>query len=128
MTVPIKQLFNKRNGQYNPINPNSYIQGIIDNRNDKELQEYIDTIGTFIVSFDTDTQTTRCSIDVHIRKKGLQITYFNPNTNENITEYFKGNASDVTNDSIWGNDDNWELIPDKQYIENHADNPESPIA
>ena len=120
MTVPIKQLFNKRNGQYNPINPNSYIQGIIDNRNDKELQEYIDTIGTFIVSFDTDTQTTRCSIDVHIRKKGLQITYFNPNTNENITEYFKGNASDVTNDSIWGNDDNWELIPDKQYIENHA--------
>lgn len=121
MSDNTKQLYRKSSdGSYPKIFPLAFIQGIKDKRNDKELLSYINEINHFKVDYNENSETTRCQVDNFIRKKGLYITYYNTDTNENITEYFKGNQSDVTDDSIWGNSDNWELVPDKTYIESHA--------
>lgn len=121
MSDNLKQLYRKSsNGSYPKIFPLAFVQGIKDYRNDKELLNYIDEINHFSVNYNENPETTRCQIDAFIRKKGLYITYYNTDTNENITEYFKGNQSDVSDDTIWGNSDNWELVPDKSYIESHA--------
>lgn len=121
MSDNTKQLYKKSsNGSYPKIFPLAFVQGIKDKRNDKELLSYINEINHFKVDYNENPETTRCQVNNFIRKKGLYITYYNTDTNESVTEYFKGNQSDVTDDNIWGNDDNWELVPDKQYIESHA--------
>ena len=121
MSDNTKQLYKKSSdGTYPKIFPLAFVQGIKDKRNNKELLSYINEINHFKVDYVESPETTRCQVDNFIRKKGLYITYYNTNTEQNVTEYFKGNQSDVTDDSIWGNSDNWELVPDKTYIESHA--------
>lgn len=128
MSDKTKQLYRKSSdGSYPKIFPLAFIQGIKDYRNNKELLSYINEINHFSVNYNTNPEITRCQVDIFVRKKGLYITYYNTDTNQNITEYFKGNQSDVSDDNVWGNSDNWELVPDKTYIETHAVIPEKSV-
>lgn len=48
---------------------------------------------------------TRAAVPPIMRRKGLYITYITPNS-EIITEYFKGNKTEVNNED-WVKDENW---------------------
>ena len=83
--------------------------------------------GVFYLPFTTNTQTTRCLIEIPLRKQGLIISY--KIDNEWVVEQFIGTAS-YLNDSAWGADNSWDRLaktkdlPDLSDLPNLSDLPD----
>lgn len=111
-----KQLYEKFNGEYNEIFPLNYIQNIIDEENNTTLWSILKTYNNIYIPYQNNVEDTRNLIPVKLRRKGLWITY--QKDNEYITEYYKGSSEDIQEN--WANDENWEVVPNLNLVQNES--------
>lgn len=111
-----KQLFEKENGIFKEIFPLNIIDNIKDLESQKTLASILTQFNNIAVPYINNKSDTRNQIPILLRRKGLWITYYLDN--EYITEYFKGEANDIQNN--WGDDNNWEIIPNLKYVQDNA--------
>lgn len=105
---------------YNPINPYNYIQNIIDERDDEQLENILDRINHIEAIWQGDKETTRISVNTKIRKHGLYITYSNGSIT--YTEYFIGSNQDALDENKWKQDMYWQSVFDtEQYYPDEED-------
>ena len=106
-----KQLYEKRNNEYNPFFPIIKLEDIIDNISDKSIQWILNNFNHIYVEYSESKAITRNNVPSIIRRKGLWITYIIDN--EVITEYYIGDNINVQNYTDWTSDDNWKLVSNK---------------
>lgn len=86
--------------------------------NKQNISELGSLLGTKIIPFDTDAETTRKSIPFMDRKGGLCVVYYNGN--EIILEQRIRNDGFV--DDVWGRDEYWKRISYKNDVDNLNNN------
>lgn len=111
----------KRNtvaGGYTKIYPLAYIQGITDGVTGKALVSILQSFNHIYLPFLGTVEDTRMSLPIDYRRKGIFITYYD---NEKlITEFYKGLEEDISNDILFVENINWEVIPDLEYVRSNA--------
>ena len=113
-----KQLFEKENNGYKEVYPLSYIQNIIDAETKESLSDILIRYNHIYVPWQDNVTDTRLSVPKLMRRKGLWISYDKEGTL--YTEYFKLSTLDAMIDSYWESDDNWETIPNLEFVRNEA--------
>lgn len=111
------QLVKKNNvtAGYTKIYPITYLQGIIDGASGKYVEGLFRSINHVYVEYNTDTPTTRLSVDNNFRRKGLWLTY-----EKNGTIYTEEYIADNSEDTVFALDENWQVIPDVKYVQENA--------
>lgn len=112
------QLFKKENNGYKEVYPLSYIQNIIDAETKEKLSDILIRYNHIYVPWQDNVTDTRLSVPKLIRRKGLWISYDKEGTL--YTEYFKLSTLDAMIDSYWESDDNWETVPNLEFVRNEA--------
>ena len=112
------QLFKKENNGYKEVYPLSYIQNIIDAETKEKLPDILIRYNHIYVPWQDNITDTRLSVPKLMRRKGLWISYDKEGTL--YTEYFKLSTLDAMIDSYWESDDNWETIPNLEFVRNEA--------
>ena len=111
----------KRNtnaGGYTKIYPLAYIQGIIDSNTGECLTNILQAFNNIYLPYLGSVEETRLSLPSFYRRTGIIITYFD---GSNVTtEIYKGSTDLISNDAIFANDANWEIIPDIEYVQSNA--------
>ena len=112
------QLFKKENNGYKEVYPLSYIQNIIDAETKEKLSDILIRYNHIYVPWQDNVTDTRLSVPKLMRRKGLWISYDKEGTL--YTEYFKLSTLDAMIDSYWESDDNWEIVPNLEFVRNEA--------
>ena len=112
------QLLRKENSGYEEIYPLSFIQNIIDAETKEKLSDILIRYNHIYVPWQGDAERTRLSVPKLMRRKGLWISYDKEGTL--YTEYFKLSTLDAMIDSYWESDDNWETVPNLEFVRNEA--------
>lgn len=111
----------KRNhiaGGYTKVYPIAYIQGITDGVTGKHLTDILQSFSHIYLPYEGSAKDTRTSLPDDYRRQGIWITY---NSGDSIiTEIYKGTADDLHNDVLFGEDANWERVPDLKYVQSNA--------
>lgn len=100
-----KQLIAKLGEEFTNIFPLQYVSNILDKATGETLTILLTRYNHVFIPFTGDKNVTRAAVPAIMRRKGLYITYITPNS-EIITEYFKGNKTEVNNED-WVKDENW---------------------
>lgn len=111
-----KQLYEKIGNEYKEVFPLNFIENIVDKVSGKTLAEIIASYNNIYVPYKGTAEATRNAIPVLLRRRGLWISY--NVEDKSITEKYIGTTQDVTNN--WGNNDNWEKIPDVSLVQVEA--------
>lgn len=111
-----KQLYEKIGNEYKEVFPLNFIENIVDKVSGKTLAEIITSYNNIYVPYKGTAEDTRNAIPVLLRRRGLWISY--NVEDKSITEKYIGTTQDVTNN--WGDDDNWEKIPDVSLVQVEA--------
>lgn len=120
-----KQLYEKQNGNYKEVYPNTLLSSILDRESGKSLKDIISTYNHLYVPFVNNIYETLTAIPIYIRRKGLWVTW---ETENDINTYqFNLSTAEAADDAIWGNIESWEQIPDLDYYEHHAAVPDGSI-
>lgn len=112
------QLLRKENSGYEEIYPLSFIQNIIDVETKEKLSDILIRYNHIYVPWQGDAERTRLSVPKLMRRKGLWISY--DKGDSLYTEYFKSSTLDAMIDLYWKSDDNWETIPNFEFVQNEA--------
>lgn len=111
----------KRNhiaGGYTKVYPIAYIQGITDGVTGEHLTDILQSFSHIYLPYEGSAKDTRTSLPDDYRRQGIWITY---NSGDSIiTEIYKGTADDLHNDVLFGEDVNWERVPDLKYVQSNA--------
>ncbi len=111
----------KRNhiaGGYTKVYPIAYIQGITDGVTGEHLTDILQSFSHIYLPYEGSAKDTRTSLPDDYRRQGIWITY---NSGDSIiTEIYKGTADDLHNDVLFGEDANWERVPDLKYVQSNA--------
>lgn len=111
----------KRNhiaGGYTKVYPIAYIQGITDGVTGEHLTDILQSFNHIYLPYEGSAKDTRTSLPDNYRRQGIWITY---NSGDSIiTEIYKGTADDLHNDVLFGEDVNWERVPDLRYVQSNA--------
>lgn len=111
----------KRNhiaGGYTKVYPIAYIQGITDGVTGEHLTDILQSFNHIYLPYEGSAKDTRTSLPDDYRRQGIWITY---NSGDSIiTEIYKGTADDLHNDVLFGEDVNWERVPDLRYVQSNA--------
>lgn len=100
-----KQLIAKLGEEFTNIFPLQYVSNILDKATGETLTILLSRYNHIFIPFTGEKDITRAAVPLIMRRKGLYITYITPNS-EIITEYFKGNKTEVNNED-WVKDKNW---------------------
>lgn len=100
-----KQLIAKLGEEFANIFPLQYVSNILDGATGETLTILLSRYNHIFIPFTGEKDITRAAVPPIMRRKGLYITYITPNS-EIITEYFKGNKTEVNNED-WVKDKNW---------------------
>lgn len=100
-----KQLIAKLGEEFTNIFPLQYVSNILDKATGETLTILLSRYNHIFIPFTGEKEITRAAVPPIMRRKGLYITYITPNS-EIITEYFKGNKTEVNNED-WVKDKNW---------------------
>lgn len=90
-------------GGYNNIYPNTYIDLVSDRANGMPLNEIISGYNSYFVPWAYSVQETRLQVPSSVRRKGLFLTYVNPEDTVVIEWY----NSDNIDDNSFQSDENW---------------------
>lgn len=112
------QLVKKEDSGYKEVYPLSYIQNIIDAETKEKLSDILIRYNHIYVPWQNSVTDTRLSVPKLMRRKGLWISYDKEGTL--YTEYFKLSTLDAMIDSYWESDDNWETVPNLEFVRNEA--------
>lgn len=113
----IKQLYEKDGNDYKELFPLINLSDIKDSLDDTNLGLILNMYTHIKVDYDTNVELTRRSVPICLRRSGLYITYYD--TKSWITEFYIGANSTVETED-WVNDENWQLVPDIDYVNNKA--------
>lgn len=111
----------KRNdiaGGYTKVYPLAYIQGITDGITGEYLTNILQSFNHIYLPYEGSAKDTRASLPEDYRRQGIWITY--KSGNGIITEIYKGTADDLYDDVLFGEDINWERVPDLKYVQSNA--------
>lgn len=111
----------KRNsiaGGYTKVYPLAYIQGITDGVTGEYLTSILQSFNHIYLPYEGSAKDTRTSLPEDYRRQGIWITY--NSGNGIITEIYKGTADDLYDDVLFGEDVNWERVPDLKYVQSNA--------
>lgn len=111
----------KRNdiaGGYTKVYPLAYIQGITDGITGEYLTNILQSFNHIYLPYEGSAKDTRTSLPEDYRRQGIWITY--NSGNGIITEIYKGTADDLYDDVLFGEDINWERVPDLKYVQSNA--------
>lgn len=111
----------KRNdiaGGYTKVYPLAYIQGITDGITGEYLTNILQSFNHIYLPYEGSAGDTRTSLPEDYRRQGIWITY--NSGNGIITEIYKGAADDLYDDVLFGEDINWERVPDLKYVQSNA--------
>lgn len=100
-----KQLIAKLGEEFTNIFPLQYVSNILDKATGETLTILLTRCNHVFIPFTGDKNVTRAAVPAIMRRKGLYITYITPDS-VIITEYFKGNKTEVNNED-WVKDENW---------------------
>ena len=100
-----KQLIAKLGEEFTNIFPLQYVSNILDKATGETLTILLSRYNHIFIPFTGEKEVTRAAVPPIMRRKGLYITYITPNS-EIITEYFKGNKTEVNNED-WVKDEYW---------------------
>lgn len=112
-----KQLYEKNGEEYKKFSPLINLSDIKDIIDESDLGTILNMYTHIKVDYDTDVVTTRRSIPIILRRTGLYVTYYNGS--KWITEFYIGVNSTVETEA-WIDDNNWQFVPDVDYVNNHA--------
>lgn len=87
------------------IFPISITSAIYDTYTKKTLYDILNHVNCIYVDFKTDVATTRLSVDLAIRKRGLIVVFV-----QNQTIYTQMYINDYIADSYWKSDSNWQNV------------------
>lgn len=105
-------------GGYTKVYPLTYIQGVADGVTGTALSSILQSFNHIYLDYEGSARNTRTSLPEDYRRQGIWITY--NNGSEVVTEIYKGAASDLSNDVLFGEDINWERVPDLKYVQSNA--------
>lgn len=111
-----KQLYEKIGNEYKAVQPIVDIQNVIDSESNSTLASLLNKYNYISLIYDTNAETTRNTVPTLIRRRGLIICYYNGT--EWISEKYIGDAASVS--SSWSDDSNWEVVPDKAFVQTEA--------
>lgn len=106
-------------GGYSRVYPLAYVQGIMDEKSGEYLADILQSFNHIYLPYKGSSKETRISLPSDFRRQGIWITY-NNNNESIITEKYKGTAEDLNNDTLFGEDINWEIVPDLKYVQSNA--------
>lgn len=114
------QLIKRNNiaGGYTKVYPLAYIQGITDGITGEYLTNILQSFNHIYLPYEGSAKDTRTSLPEDYRRQGIWITY--NSGNGIITEIYKGTADDLYDDVLFGEDINWERVPDLKYVQSNA--------
>lgn len=114
------QLIKRNNiaGGYTKVYPLAYIQGITDGVTGEYLTSILQSFNHIYLPYEGSAKDTRTSLPEDYRRQGIWITY--NSGNGIITEIYKGTAGDLYDDILFGEDINWERVPDLKYVQSNA--------
>lgn len=111
-----KQLYEKVNGEYVPIFPKNLLENIKESEDGRTLAEVLTNFNSIYIPYTNSVEETRNLIPDYMRRKGLSISY--NIEDDTITEYYKGTEEDIV--EHWSDDNNWEVIPDLDFVRQEA--------
>ena len=114
MTNSSQLLQKEQTGGYSKIYPLTYIQGIIDADSQHTLSDILSRYNHIYIPFHETKQMTRLDIPEVLRRYGLWVSYEYEDTL--YTEWFKMSTHDAQVEELWLDDNNWEMIPNLEYI------------
>lgn len=103
---------------YTKVYPLAYIQGITDGITGEYLTNILQSFNHIYLPYEGSAKNTRTSLPEDYRRQGIWITY--NSGNGIITEIYKGTADDLYDDVLFGEDINWERVPDLKYVQSNA--------
>lgn len=114
------QLIKRNNvaGGYTKVYPLAYIQGIIDGITGEYLANILQSFNHIYLPYEGSAKDTRTSLPKDYRRQGIWITYNSGNSI--VTEIYKGTADDLYENVLFGDDINWEKVPDLKYVQSNA--------
>lgn len=100
-----KQLYEKRNNEYNPFFPIIKLEDIIDNISDKSIKWILNNYNHIYVEYNESPAITRNQVPAILRRNGLWISY--NNGKDIVTEWYSGDNKDINVFDNWVSDSNW---------------------
>lgn len=115
----IEQLIKKdcNTGEYSNMNPITVFKAVIDPDTNKTLSDVTEDINHIYLPYKKNVAWTRVQVPIKLRKKGLWITYVNPESRV-ITEYFKGDNFD---NNSWSADADWVPYLSDEAVKSYMD-------
>ena len=108
-----KQLYENKNGEFQELFPFIRIEDIKDEE-DKRLLSLINKFNHIYLGTFSNKNDARLIVPNLFRRYGIWISY---NYNGDFyTEKYIGPNINIEDDNIWTNDNNWEIIPDVNYV------------
>lgn len=99
----MEQLIKKTEKGHSNVMPKSWIDAIIDKSTGESLSSIIQKFNMYFLSFNYNTELTRCQVPKNLRRRGLWITYIKQDKKV-YTEWYN---SDNIEDDYWKNSSNW---------------------
>lgn len=103
-----KQLYEKQGENYVEVYPLTHTENITDTDSGKTLDALLQDGNHLYLTYDTNAATTRLSVPSNRRRFGLWISYMKDDTL--YTEAYIGATTNVTTDSVWSSDSNWQEV------------------
>lgn len=107
--LPIKQLYEKVEGEYIPFNPQIDLNCILDEFTSRSIAFIFHHYNFFNCEWTDTAELTRAQVPPQLRRRGLWITY-DKDLQTKVTERFKGSDLDAAVPEKWADDAYWEQL------------------
>ena len=107
--LPVKQLYEKVEGEYIPFNPQIDLDCILDEFTSRSIAFIFHHYNFFNCEWTDTAERTRSQVPPQLRRRGLWITY-DKDLQTKVTERFKGSDLDASVPEKWADDRYWEQL------------------
>ena len=107
--LPVKQLYEKVDGEYIPFNPQIDLNSILESVTERSIAFIFHHYNFFNCEWTDTAERTRSQVPPQLRRRGLWITY-DKDLHTKVTERFKGSDYDASIPERWAADAYWEQL------------------
>lgn len=107
--LPVKQLYEKVDGEYIPFNPQIDLNSILESVTERSIAFIFHHYNFFNCEWTDTAERTRSQVPPQLRRRGLWITY-DKDLQTKVTERFKGSDYDASIPERWAADAYWEQL------------------